>query len=212
MAKRSWMRPIGAWAIGLMLIVAPAAAQEKTKDSPKDEKPSGETAKSDAPKTDAPSAEIEKAAPDFELKGTDGKTYKLSELKEKTVILEWISKDCPTCKQQKSQMKDTAEALAKKGAVWLAIDSTGNRKPEDNVAYVKDNKLPYQILDDSAGVVGRAYGAKRTPTMYVIHKGKLVYKGALIPQKGDERNYVTEVVEAVSAGKEPPVKQTDAYG
>lgn len=208
MAIRSWLHHIGAWTLSLMLVVSPGVAQEKPKEPPKGDNPGPDASKSQA----VSSAELDKPAPDFQLKGTDGKTYKLSELKDKTVVLEWISKDCPTCKQQKAKMKETAEALAKKGVLWLAIDSTGNRKVEDNIAYIKDNSLPYQILDDSAGTVGRAYGAKRTPTMYVIHQGKLVYKGALIPQKGDERNYINEVVDAVSAGKEPPVKQTDAYG
>lgn len=164
----------------------------------------------DAPKT---KAEVGKAAPDFSLKATDGKTYKLSELQDKVVVLEWISRDCPVCKNQAEDMRKTAETLAKQGVVWLAIDSTHYRNPDDNVTYLQDKKLPYVILDDRDGKVGRAYGALRTPTMYVIDKGKVAYIGSLIPQKkGEDRNYVQEAAEAVVAGKEPPIKTTSAYG
>jgi len=39
--------------------------------------------------------EIGKPAPDFELKGLDGATYKLSDFKGKTVVLEWFNDGCP---------------------------------------------------------------------------------------------------------------------
>lgn len=159
------------------------------------------------------SPEIGKPAPDFELKGTDGKTYKLSDLKDKIVVLEWINKDCPVCKAQEPKLKETAAALQKKGVVWLAIDSTHNRKVDDNVAHVKDQGLPYPILDDAAGTVGKSYNAQRTPTLFVVNKGTLAYSGSLIPQKKDDsRNYVSEAVESLLAGKEVPLAQTDAYG
>lgn len=164
---------------------------------------------------DAKSAgpEIGKPAPAFELKGTDGKTYKLSDLKDKVVVLEWINKDCPVCQAQEPKLKETAAALQKKGVVWLAIDSTSTRKAEDNVEHVKKAGLPYPILDDAAGTVGTAYNAQRTPTLFVINKGTLAYSGSLIPQKKDDsRNYVGEAVEALLAGKPVPMAQTEAYG
>ncbi|MFO0837044.1 MAG: redoxin domain-containing protein [Phycisphaerae bacterium] len=157
-------------------------------------------------------AEIGKPAPDFELKGTDGKTYKLSGFKDKTVVLEWISRDCPTCRDQCEKMRASAEKLGKRGIIWLAIDSTGSRKVDDNIAYVKDKKLPYVILDDSAGKVGKTYGAKRTPTMFVVHKGKVEYIGSLIAQRGGDRNYVVDAAEALLDGKEPPLRETKPFG
>jgi peroxiredoxin len=157
-------------------------------------------------------AELDRPAPDFELKGTDGKTYKLSDLKDKTVVIEWFNKDCPTCKHQAAQVRETSEALAKQGVIWLAIDSTGKRKFEDNVEHVKRDKLPHPILDDSAGNVGRTYEVRKTPTLFIVHKGSLAYRGAMIAARGEERNYVKEVAEAVVAGKAPPIKETQAYG
>lgn len=199
----------------------PAWAQEKekskdgapAKSQPEAKAESKEGAKKDAGASAKATAAVGQPAPDFALKATDGKTYKLSELKDKIVVLEWFNKDCPVCQGQAAQMKETSAALSKQGVVWLAIDSTKDRKVEDNVAHAKNDKLPHPVLDDSSGAVGRAYGAKFTPTVYVINKGTLVYSGALIPsKKGENRNYVREAVEAVVAGKEVPLKETQAYG
>lgn len=212
MVRRHWLCGAGTLLLALGSIAVPVAAQDSSKDEKKAEAPAAQENASGAASSASDGAELGKPVPDFVLKGTDGKTYKLSELKDKTVVLEWINKDCPACKQLKDKMKETAESLAKKEALWLAIDSTGNRKIDDNIAFVKDNKLPYPILDDSEGAIGRAFGAKRTPTMYVVHKGVLVYSGALVPQRGGDRNYVLEAVEAVLAGKEPPIRETTAYG
>jgi peroxiredoxin len=187
----------------------PAAKEDKFGQDAKDAK----AAKPEEKKTDtAAGATVGADAPAFDLKGTDGKTYKLADLKDKTVVLEWINRECPVCVKQAPQMKETAAALQKKGVVWLAIDSTSFHKLEDNTAHVKKDGLPYPILDDSAGTVGRAYGAKATPTMFVISKGKVVYTGSLIPEKGGSNNFVTEAVEAVLANKPVAQPETKAYG
>lgn len=214
MVRRRRFYGVCASILAFGLIGAAAAAQEPPKEEKKADAPALPRGESDAPASvSSAAAELGKPVPDFVLKGTDEKTYKLSDLKDKVVVLEWINKDCPACKQLKDKMKETAESLAKKDVLWLAIDSTGNRNVEDNVTFVRDNKLPYPILDDAAGIVGKAYNAKRTPTIFVVSKGTLVYKGALVPQRSpDERNYVLEAVEAVQAGKEPPVRETTAYG
>lgn len=157
-------------------------------------------------------AEVGKAAPDFTLKGTDGKTYKLSDLKDKVVILEWTNRDCPVCKKLEPKMKETATALQKKDVVWLSIDSTSFHGISDNAEHVKKAELPYPILDDAAGTVGKTYGAAVTPTVYIINKGTVAYTGALVPQGDDTRNYVTEAVDAILAGKTVETTTTKAYG
>ena len=43
----------------------------------------------------APIAKVGADAPDFVLKGVDGKTYKLSDYRDKLVVLEWVNQDCP---------------------------------------------------------------------------------------------------------------------
>lgn len=209
---------------GAAFLAAPALAQEAkpaAKPTPKQEKPEHKAAekkeaKSAESTTEAKAAtggaEVGKAAPDFSLTGTDGKTYKLADLKDKVVVLEWINRECPVCQKQEPVMKETSAALAKKGVIWLAIDSSAHHKTADNAEHVKKAGLSYPILDDAAGTVGHAYGAKSTPTMFVINKGKVAYSGAAVQEKDGSRNYVSEAVEALLAGKEVPTASTKAYG
>ncbi len=160
-------------------------------------------------------AEVGKPAPDFTLKGTDGKTYKLSDYKDKTVVLEWINRDCPVSRARMPIMRELARKYAEKGVVWLAIDSTHYQKPENMAAYIKANKLPYPVLMDPDGTVGRLYGARTTPHMFVIHKGTLAYAGAIDDgnnRRAGKRNYVAEALDAVLAGKQPPIQRTRPYG
>lgn len=208
-------------------VASPAFGQEHKPQDPKNDKPAakkddkGHTkaehkaeAKAEHKDTAAAmgGAEVGKAAPDFTLTGTDGKTYKLADLKDKVVVLEWINRECPVCVKQAPMMKETAAALTKKGVVWLAVDSTHSHKIADNAEHAKKDGLTYPILDDAAGTVGKAYGAKATPTMYVINKGTVAYTGALVQEKDGSRNYVSEAVEALLAGKEVPTASTKAYG
>lgn len=192
-----------------------AAAQDagKGQDKPtpgkKDEGKKGGGKKEE---TTATKAEVGKAAPDFTLKGTDGKTYKLSDLKDKVVVLEWTNRECPVCVKLEPKMKETAAALQKKGVIWLSIDSTASHTTTDNAEHVKKAGLSYPILDDATGTVGKAYGAAVTPTVYIVNKGTLAYTGALVPQGDDTRNYVNEAIDAILGGKTVETTSTKAYG
>lgn len=174
-------------------------------------------------------AEVGKAAPDFELKDLDGKSVKLSSFRGKTVVLEWFNPDCPYVRMShtKGSLKASANSWnAKDSVVWLAINSGAPGKQghgaETNKAGVARFGLQYPVLADESGAVGKAYGATNTPHLYVIDKqGVLVYAGAIdnspdgegqSPTDGTLINYAVAAVEAVEAGREVTVKQTEAYG
>ncbi len=164
----------------------------------------------------AAKAEVGKPAPDFELKDTTGKTYTLSALKDKIVVLEWVNQDCPYSNDTPRtgalpKMKELSRKYAEKGVVWLAIDSTWGRTPEQDEKYRTAKEIPHPILLDSEGKVGRAYGAQTTPHMFIINKGTLVYAGAHWA-KDNSRDYISESLDAILAGKEVPLAQTKSYG
>ncbi|MGD8450619.1 MAG: redoxin domain-containing protein [Phycisphaerae bacterium] len=160
-------------------------------------------------------------APTFELKGTDGKTYRLSELRDKIVVLEWCNQDCPYSNFKTGigpKAKETSARFAERGVVWLAVDSTHYQTAGNDAKYVKDNKIPHPILLDQDGTVGRSYGAKTTPHLFIIQKGRLVYTGAFgtnpreVRDPAKQRCYVDEVLTALLDGKTPPVSTTDSWG
>ncbi len=154
-------------------------------------------------------------APDFELTDIDGKTHKLAELKDKIVVLEWWNQDCPACQAATPTMIETSRKLGEKGIVWIAVDSTHYQTADKNKAFRDSKSLPYPIAMDTDGKVGRAYGAKTTPHMFVINKGVLAYSGAIdngaFGKPGD-RVYVAEAVEELLAGKPVTLAETKPYG
>ena len=164
---------------------------------------------------------IERKAPEFTLKSFDGKTVKLSDYKGKIVVLEWFNYECPfVVRHYGSQptMIGLANKYKDKNVVWFAINSTNHATPEANLEFAKKRNLPYPILDDRSGTVGRTYGAKTTPHMYVIDaKGSIAYQGAI---DNDERgrkgpnviNYVDKALAELTEGKEVTAKDTMSYG
>lgn len=167
------------------------------------------------------------AAPDFTLKDTEGKSVKLSDYKDKLVVLEWFNPQCPFVRA--SHTKGSLVGEAKKhtdaGVVWLAVNSSAPGKQGNGLDLNREAKqewgLTHPVLIDETGEVGRAYGATNTPHMFVISKGKLAYRGAIDnspdgekgePEGGKLVNYVDAAIDAVRAGKPVGVSETKAYG
>jgi len=162
-------------------------------------------------------------APRFELDSFDGRSVKLADYKGRIVVLEWFNFECPFSKyhyETESTMPDLAKKYKSKGVVWLAVNSTNHTTPEANKAFAKKNKLSFPILDDRSGRVGRAYGAKTTPHVFVIDgDGRIVYDGAIdsapmgkVAEGGGKVNYVDKALAELTAGKPVSTPTTPPYG
>lgn len=181
--------------------------------------------------TDATTTTVEvgKAAPDFTLKGQNGKEHKLSDFKGKLVVLEWFNKDCPFVKKfyDGGDMQKLQKEIVGKDIVWLSICSSAAGKqghlesPEVAKSVYDEKKMgSTALLLDNDGKVGKVYNAKTTPHMYVIDKeGKLAYMGAIDSIKSTEsadiekaENYVRAAIDALNANKEVQTKETKPYG
>lgn len=163
--------------------------------------------------TVAAKAELGKTAPSFTLPDLYGNNISLDAFKGKTIVLEWFNPGCPfvqAAHEKKVTQKLIAE-YASKGVIWLAIDSGYNCDAETNRVYAAEHGLAYPILLDPDGKVGKLYGAKSTPHMFVIDKSGLVaYNGAIDDQKNT--NYVKDALDAVLAGKPVKKNKTRPYG
>jgi peroxiredoxin len=172
---------------------------------------------------EACTAEAEKAepqkAPAFTLENVDGTKVSLSDFADKIVVLEWANPGCPIWLRvhKAGTFKALAEKYKDKGVVWLAINSTNSADKEKNKKFAETEKVPYPILDDHAGTVGKAYGAKTSPHMFVIDKhGLLAYEGAIDDDPAGEKekplNYVDQALTELLAGKAVSVPKTEPYG
>ena len=172
-------------------------------------------------------AEIGKPAPGFTAKDINDKTHKLSDYKDKIVVLEAYNLDCPFCANHYTTgaMQELQSELVAKGVVWLIVNSAHAKHPSYRSPEAAQKEWTTQKikatawLDDSSGDIGKAYGMKTTPHLFVINKkGMLVYQGAIDDRpasNGDPRtarNYVKEAVKELLAGQRVNVSQSKPYG
>ena len=159
-------------------------------------------------------------APDFELADQAGATVRLQDLAGKVVVLEWVNPDCPFVKRHAAAgtMRDLAARYGARGVVWLGVNSTSYMTADDSAKFLSANSLTYPILVDRSGEVGRAYGARTTPHLFVIDaRGNIAYQGAIDDdprgKKGGEVvNYVAQALDELLAGRPVAVSETTPYG
>ena len=162
-------------------------------------------------------------APDFELNSFDGRNVSLSKNRGRVIVLEWFNPDCPFSRyhyETKSTMVDLAKKYKSKEVVWLAVNSASATTPEANRAFAQKHKLPYPILDDRSGRVGRVYGARTTPHVFVIDKdGFVAYSGAIdstpmgkVIEGAAVVNYVDQALAALTSGQKVSTPATPPYG
>jgi len=177
----------------------------------------------------AKTAEVGRPAPDFTLTDIAGTARQLSAYRGKTVVLEWVNPDCPIVQKhynQSGNMPKLQQAAAADGVVWLSINSAAPGKEGDYdaaavAAWMKRvGAAPSAYFRDPAGTVGRLYGARNTPHMFVIDaRGTLVYEGAIDSIRSADpadivraENYVTAALAALKAGRPVSPSATQPYG
>lgn len=176
----------------------------------------------------AQSAAVGQPAPAFQLADTQGKPVKLADFQGKFVVLEWTNPGCPfVVKHYGSQNMQALQMEASvRGVVWLSISSTASGHAD----YLAPAALAAQyktwgaastaMLMDDAGQVGRAYGARTTPHMYLIDpKGVLVYAGGIDDKRSANpedvktaKNFVRAALADALAGKPVSTPTATPYG
>jgi hypothetical protein len=176
----------------------------------------------------AATAVVGQPAPAFSVSDASGKPVSLADFKGKTVVLEWVNPGCPYVRKHydSANMQGTQKGAADKGVVWLAVNSTAQghsdyKKPADMAAWMQSQKAAAtHTLMDSDGKIGRAYGARTTPHMYVVDaKGMLAYAGGIddTPSANPAdvktaKNYVNAALGDLQAGKPVAQAMTRPYG
>jgi peroxiredoxin len=176
----------------------------------------------------AMAATVGQPAPAFTITDTAGKTVNLSDFKGKTVVLEWVNPDCPFVVKHYSSanMQGTQKEASSKGVVWLAVNSTARdhqdfKTPAAMAQWMQTQKAAATTtLMDPDGKVGKAYGARTTPHMYVVDAaGTLVYAGGIDNKPSANAadipgatNYVKAALSEMAAGKPISNANTRPYG
>lgn len=173
-------------------------------------------------------ATVGQPAPAFSVSDTSGKTVTLADFKGKHVVLEWVNPGCPFVVKHYSSanMQGTQKEATNKGVVWLTVsstapDATDYKKPAALASWMQSQKAAATatLMDDN-GKVGKAYGARTTPHMYIINPaGTLVYAGGIDDKPTSRasdiptsRNHVKAALAETLAGKPVTQASTQPYG
>lgn len=172
--------------------------------------------------------QIDSEAPKFTLTDSNGKEHSLVDFSGKYVVLEWINFDCPFVKKHynSKNMQKLQKEFTDQDVVWLLICSSAEGKQghfdndEINKRLGEAGANATAYLVDEDGTVGKKYGAKTTPHMFIINpEGNLIYAGAIDDKPSTKVedidgavNYVREALNSAFGGKEVEVKTSAAYG
>ncbi len=172
--------------------------------------------------------EIGVDAPGFTLPDTYGNDHSLSDYSGMWVVLEWLNYGCPFVQKHygSGSMQELQSDYGGKGVVWLSVVSSapgsqGYYEPDEmNTVSREQGNRAAAVLLDPEGTVGKAFGAKTTPQMYVINPdGVLLYNGAIdnmpttrLSDIDGATNYLVLALEEAMAGREVSQPTTQPYG
>ena len=181
-------------------------------------------------------------APNFSLPSSVGKTVSLKDFKGKIVVLEWVNHGSPYVRrkyvwEQMQKAQRAAKRLKKTEAfegngdavIWLTICSSAPNKyghmTSDQINFInrREKSAADYYLSDESGVVGRSYGATKTPEIFIVNSsGKIAYHGAFdddTQEPGPDekplpntKNYVLQALQDLVAGMPVKTPKTDLFG
>lgn len=162
-------------------------------------------------------------APDFELIGVDDKTYRLRDYQDsQAVAVIFTCNHCPYALAWEGRLIALQAEFASRGVQFLAICANdGDKYPADSFPAMKEHatekgfNFPY--LHDVSQQVAKAYGAERTPEIFLFDRdGVLRYHGAPDDNYDDPNaisaHYFRDALSAVLVGDTPEVTTTPAVG
>ena len=159
--------------------------------------------------------ELNRIAPDFELRGFDGQIHRLSAYRGRIVIINFWSAECPHSERVDHS---TMACVVQWGAdvVMLSVAANRNESISSVENAARARRLPTVVID-AGQVVADLYDAQTTPHIFIVDRdGILRYRGAAddvtFRQRKATRFYLEEAVEALLGGRLPALAETPAYG
>jgi hypothetical protein len=172
------------------------------------------------------------SAPAFTAVDTRGASHSLEAYRGQWVVLEWLNHSCPYTKKHYKSLggrPGNTQAMQRdyaKRVVWLSVVSSAPGKQGFTTAEKADEltrekgAAPTAVIRDTAGTLGRLYGARNTPQYAIIDpEGVLRYSGAIDSRPSSSTkdiatatNYVRAALDAGLAANAIAVTQTQPYG
>ncbi len=161
-------------------------------------------------------------APPFDLPGVDGRNHALEDYADAAVLaVVWTCNHCPYVQAWEGRMKQIQADFADRGFRMVAISSNdAEAYPQDSFDEMRRRaeaqSFNFDYLYDADQSVGKAYGAERTPEVFLFDsERRLRYHGAVDDSRDDRsvsQRYLRDAIAAVLAGREADPDETPAVG
>jgi len=158
---------------------------------------------------------LNEPAPNFELLDVQGVSHTLRDYREKIVIINFWSAECPHSERADRQLLGWLETWNGE-VVLLSIASNRNESLQMVTEAAESRNIPH-ILIDSDHIVADLYEAVTTPHVFVLDReGILRYRGAVDDVTFRRREathfFLQEAVTSLLQGRFPELNETPAYG
>ena len=160
--------------------------------------------------------------PSFKLPGVDGSDHALGDFSDaKLLALVQYCNHCPYVLAWEDRLIKLARDYAERSIRVVAVNSNDSaRYLEDSFERMKERAeeldFPFDYLFDASQSLARALGAERTPEVFLFdEERRLRYHGAIDDSRDEDavgRSYLREAIDALLAGEEPPVAETESVG
>jgi peroxiredoxin len=159
----------------------------------------------------------------FTLPGVDDQQHALTDFVDKQAIAVIFScNHCPYVRAWEDRMVQIQADYASKGVQLITINANDARKyPDDSFPKMKqraeEKSFNFPYLHDETQEIARAYGAERTPEVFLFDKsGVLRYHGAIDDNfeslDAVKHHYLRDALDAVLADQEPGSAQSTPVG
>ncbi len=120
--------------------------------------------------------QVGKLAPDFKFTDAEGKSVSLSDLRGKSIMLNFWATWCAPCKYEMPLIEDLAHdrEKAEKGLILLTINS--GESADKVQRFMIENGLSFPVLLDTQKMVVRAYNVRAIPTTFFIGQDGIISK------------------------------------
>lgn len=168
---------------------------------------------------------VGKTINNFTLRDFRGKQMELSDLKEsRLVVVMFMGVDCPLVRLYGPRVDAMAKSFDNKDVTFIGINANAQDPPTRIGAFANKFEIDFPILKDPDNAVADAFGAKRTPEVFVLDENRVVrYWGGIDDQFGftsgvgysrqkPERHNLKEAVNELLSGEQVSVAVTKAPG
>jgi peroxiredoxin len=158
---------------------------------------------------------------DVAMRDMDGRQRTLGEYKDKKAIVAiFVGTECPIANLYFPTLAEMQKHYGDRGVQFLAINSNDQDSFAEVVAHARERKLPFPVLKDSEQKAADAFGARRTPEVFLLDRSLTIqYRGRIDDQYGytyrraaPTRTELKDALDELLAGKPISTPQSECRG